>query len=529
MPLILAIEPDKRQATQLSTVIKRRLDAELILVETTERALDAIGNRMPDLVLVPALLSPQDDAALAAALRVIAAAAHVQMLTIPLLGSAKPAQKSGGVLSALRRGRAKPVETDGCDPAVFAEQIASYLEHLEEERRTASFASAERAPEAVPEQATESPAEPSDSFEEFVADPQVPTPSPSLMAKATPVVTTEDGDRTLDTEPTVFPDDVVTDGSVSLALEEAVRALFSEPGRPQVEVPAEPRLESIAEPDGPAMVVGDPFAAEQPPREAQSGVELTCEPVDSEFDSQPVVRGPEPVEDAAVADTAELQSGHPDVEPVFDESMLVAPEAPEPVAAAPAGLGVTPELRVSAAASPVQDEWEALEELIGALDAMPLAALQATAEDEWIAPVATPPEAPVQAAAPILAAEPMVSEMQPDAAEADAAPAPARSEREWVALIESLRHDVERLRSERAEKPVKKATAHRTPRAEATRPAAAAGADGARSDKKTKPIQDEWGFFDPEQCGFAALLAKLDEVTDSDELVELAGQPRRRQ
>jgi hypothetical protein len=31
--------------------------------------------------------------------------------------------------------------------------------------------------------------------------------------------------------------------------------------------------------------------------------------------------------------------------------------------------------------------------------------------------------------------------------------------------------------------------------------------------KAVKPVQDEWGFFDPEQCGFAALLAKLDEIT----------------
>jgi hypothetical protein len=38
---------------------------------------------------------------------------------------------------------------------------------------------------------------------------------------------------------------------------------------------------------------------------------------------------------------------------------------------------------------------------------------------------------------------------------------------------------------------------------------------------KGKPVQDEWGFFDPEQCGFAALLAKLDEVTK-------AGDPVRR-
>jgi len=28
------------------------------------------------------------------------------------------------------------------------------------------------------------------------------------------------------------------------------------------------------------------------------------------------------------------------------------------------------------------------------------------------------------------------------------------------------------------------------------------------------PVQDEWGFFDPSKCGFAALLQKLDEITD---------------
>ena len=31
--------------------------------------------------------------------------------------------------------------------------------------------------------------------------------------------------------------------------------------------------------------------------------------------------------------------------------------------------------------------------------------------------------------------------------------------------------------------------------------------------KSEKPAVDEWGFFDPEQCGFSALLAKLDEIT----------------
>jgi hypothetical protein len=32
----------------------------------------------------------------------------------------------------------------------------------------------------------------------------------------------------------------------------------------------------------------------------------------------------------------------------------------------------------------------------------------------------------------------------------------------------------------------------------------------------TAAVQDEWGFFDPSKCGFSALLAKLDEITDEE-------------
>jgi hypothetical protein len=65
---------------------------------------------------------------------------------------------------------------------------------------------------------------------------------------------------------------------------------------------------------------------------------------------------------------------------------------------------------------------------------------------------------------------------------------------DWVQLVESLRIDVERRRSEKpavaAPKPPRKAP--------------------------TRPIQDEWGLFDPAQCGFAALLDKLEEITEAN-------------
>jgi hypothetical protein len=35
--------------------------------------------------------------------------------------------------------------------------------------------------------------------------------------------------------------------------------------------------------------------------------------------------------------------------------------------------------------------------------------------------------------------------------------------------------------------------------------------------RKAEPVQDEWGFFDPNQCGFPALIAKLDEIAGLDE------------
>ena len=371
MPIILAIEPDRRQAAHLTALVHRRVKAELILVPTTEGALDAIGNRVPDLVLVPALLSPQDDAALAAALRVIAAAARVQMLTIPVLGPPRPAAKSGGVLSALRRDKSRSAEPDGCDPAVFAEQIASYLERAAQERATTAADLAQDDAPAVAEtlaMPTET-SEPVEDFSEWVHE-----------------------------EP-------AGDESVSFALEEVARALFSDAG---------------AAPEAPAEAFEAPVEPSAPP--------------------------PAPI---------------------------VAPT-------------------VDVAAEPVNEaEWAVVDELMAALQVVPLAAIETEDPAAWLGPEELVAEAAV---APAVPQKPAHAVAKPGT------PAPsARSEQEWVALVESLRHDVERIRTERTDKP-------------SPRPALARSS----RHKKAKPIQDEWGLFDPEQCGFAALLAKLEEVTEEE-------------
>jgi hypothetical protein len=79
---------------------------------------------------------------------------------------------------------------------------------------------------------------------------------------------------------------------------------------------------------------------------------------------------------------------------------------------------------------------------------------------------------------------------------------------------------------EAAEQAAEQASAQ--PSEQAAEPAAdPQAADGSRPDlngirkkkkrSKDSPAQDEWGFFDPDQCGFAALIEKLEEITDEDD------------
>jgi hypothetical protein len=134
MPLILAVEPDRRQAANLAAVLRVRPRTELVMANAAAPALKALGNRVPDVLLTSPLLSPQDDAALAEWMESLGAAAdRVQALTIPILAAdqAEPAPVRG-IFARLRRRRA-PVAPGGCEPSAFAEQVGVYLERVEPE------------------------------------------------------------------------------------------------------------------------------------------------------------------------------------------------------------------------------------------------------------------------------------------------------------------------------------------------------------------------------------------------------------
>jgi CheY-like chemotaxis protein len=129
MPLVLAIEPDPRQATYISSIVKD-LGADLVLVECAADAVKALQTRAPDLVLVPALMSPADDAALVDALHAATTSAGGRILITPRFAASSGKRSSGsGLITRWRQRRRKgPSAPEGCDPAVFAEQVVAYLQ-----------------------------------------------------------------------------------------------------------------------------------------------------------------------------------------------------------------------------------------------------------------------------------------------------------------------------------------------------------------------------------------------------------------
>src|SRR4051812_32271911 len=135
-PLVLAIEPDLRQAAIVKRIVREKVLADVIVVDSRDAALEAIRTSVPDVLLLSTLLSPRDEDELIAHLRTLNAQ-HLQTHTIPQLASALTAgeKRGGGLLSAFRRKKDREPVASGCDPDLFAEEIRTYLERAEAKKR----------------------------------------------------------------------------------------------------------------------------------------------------------------------------------------------------------------------------------------------------------------------------------------------------------------------------------------------------------------------------------------------------------
>ena len=563
MPIILAVEPDHKQAARLAAIVRHHVGAELVIGDTTERALDALGSRVPDMVLVPALLSPQDDASLAAALRVIAAAAHVRTLTIPVLGSGKQQSASGGLLSRFRRGRAESPEPDGCDPAVFAEQITAYLKEAAAERAeredypaapVAGIADRSQpvrgARDIVPTAQGFEAAEPSafetysgtetfaadtfaadtfaadtfaaDTFaaETFAADAFTPseTAVPSeTFAAAEPFA----APRTLTAAERYAGAETYETATYDAAMPRDERDANLDTASPALDLSSE--LGSLAPPaNDQSMYDGEPFGTYTLPPFDEVRVEAAAS-LESlpPFETPAVFDKPRPAQSDAESpidvDEPILLEGPI----VFDDPFLLA----EPVVFEPPAIFESFELETAesvfeppiAIESPLAFQAPAVQEPARVIERAatvqppPVEAPRAAASVSRSAPPAAVKPAPV-AKAPVAFERREVLELAGPVGltpwrawppiegvpiEMPGIPAVAKADMpDWKELMASLRQDMERRRTQEHRPP----PATRKPRS-----------------KTEKPAVDEWGLFDPEQCGFSALLAKLDEITTTSQ------------
>jgi CheY-like chemotaxis protein len=135
--LVLAIEPDLRQAAIVKRIVREKVLADVTVVDSRDAALEAMRTTVPDVLLLSALLSPRDEDELIAHLRTLDNLEHLQTHTIPQLassitgGDAKPK----GLLSAFRRKKEPEGAMAGCDPELFAEEVRTYLQRASEKKR----------------------------------------------------------------------------------------------------------------------------------------------------------------------------------------------------------------------------------------------------------------------------------------------------------------------------------------------------------------------------------------------------------
>jgi HPt (histidine-containing phosphotransfer) domain-containing protein len=148
-PLVLAIEPDLRQAAIVKRIVREKVLADVAVVDSREAAMDAMRTTIPDVLLLSALMSPRDEDELIAHLRTLDHADHLQTHTIPQLASTlNPIESPGprGLLSAFRRKKEPEVAPSGCDPELFAEEIRAFLKQAADKKREQANARPDAAP-----------------------------------------------------------------------------------------------------------------------------------------------------------------------------------------------------------------------------------------------------------------------------------------------------------------------------------------------------------------------------------------------
>lgn len=141
MPRLLVVQPDQNQADTLRNALRAHIPDEIVIAHSVEDALASIDRQVPDVILLPTLMSSVVEDYLIAYLSARPGAGHVQLLGMPRLERAPvvlPAQapqKPVGIRDQWRsllwwRRKPAPREVLGVprrDPDGFIQDVVDYL------------------------------------------------------------------------------------------------------------------------------------------------------------------------------------------------------------------------------------------------------------------------------------------------------------------------------------------------------------------------------------------------------------------
>jgi hypothetical protein len=374
--LVLAIEPDLRQAEILKRIVHEKVKAEVVIVDSRDAAMEAMRAKMPDVMLLSALLSPRDEDELVAHLRTLDNAEHLQTHTIPQLasGGGKGKSAGGGLLKAFRRKKNAEPEVAGCDPEHFADEIRVFLEQAEQKRfelaEQLKYRPAIKPAIAVPQPATTDEA-PSPGAAAATTSWDSPFEWRKNDAIPLPAVAFEEEQPAPEFMPEMPPEPPSIDPSPAPSTLDRWAAL--DPPAPYE--PGETAMQTLPvhEPEAVAPIEVDPVPAQEfehvTPAEAMvpwspdPAAEIAAAPIATKPESQTPIDAPElfetfvppPIAVDAIPEITFESVVQPAIEPVtFD---LTPFEEPLPVEETPAAAIATPEEIESygRAQLPVQD------------------------------------------------------------------------------------------------------------------------------------------------------------------------------
>jgi hypothetical protein len=560
---------------------------ELILAAEVGEGLLTLEDRVPDLILTSPFMSPFDDGVLDEYLRDLGPrGAHVQTLRIPVLSQVP--KKTARLGFSLRR-KAKPATAiEGCEPKVFADEIAVYLARAAEEKQRAASteipAVNQRAEAVQPttEELEWSPAYSEDEPIHKMAWSATPAPEP-----ATPGWRSDLLDRAPADEP------AYGQSYVKPAAAWEQEAVSSETYIEQRESPEEEYVPAREDPEAPVEEVVVPIHTLVVPTEEvgtlaepfETPVEEVAAPVqqitvaEQRFESVVVTAIAAPAVEDPKTPISPMAAESSIGAPLSTEPALVETSATEPQRHPVNRVSAVPKDRINAAinsqAASADDDPNAIKatpSFKAALEAIRAAWGKPTQEaapgvvSHKDAPPGGPGATTRMAAEPVEAPAPVADEPGPFEVDLTGAVDPLDEqamelERQAAALLDA---DVAQIDSASATTDVYELSASQdstelepvpSPKVERKREAARTTSNlvpapvepempeparraepssdrrkrsGKRASKPAKAktpsrpqaqptaaaAQDEWGIFDPNRCGFAALVDKLDKVSD---------------